>query len=86
MGDAEAQHALEVVAPEQVEGEPEREIVAVDVEAQHRPAADDVEKARQTVVGRVGTTGYTIGSCLHFEVRINGTQINPLPWLEANLR
>lgn len=37
-------------------------------------------------LGRVGTTGYTIGSCLHFEVRINGTQINPIPWLEANLR
>lgn len=37
-------------------------------------------------LGRVGTTGYTIGSCLHFEVRINGTQINPVPWLEANVR
>lgn len=37
-------------------------------------------------LGRVGTTGYTIGSCLHFEVRINGTQINPLPWLDTNLR
>ncbi|MFK4762154.1 M23 family metallopeptidase [Microbacterium sp. ZW T5_45] len=37
-------------------------------------------------LGRVGTTGYTIGSCLHFEVRINGTQINPIPWLEANVR
>lgn len=37
-------------------------------------------------LGRVGNTGYTIGSCLHFEVRVNGTQINPVPWLEAHVR
>ncbi len=37
-------------------------------------------------LGRVGTTGYTIGSCLHFEVHINGTPINPVPWLDANVR
>jgi murein DD-endopeptidase MepM/ murein hydrolase activator NlpD len=37
-------------------------------------------------LGRVGNTGYTIGSCLHFEVRINGAQINPVPWLEAHVR
>lgn len=37
-------------------------------------------------LGKVGTTGYTIGSCLHFEVRISGSPINPVPWLEANVR
>lgn len=37
-------------------------------------------------LSRVGNTGYTIGSCLHFEVRINGAQINPVPWLEAHVR
>jgi murein DD-endopeptidase MepM/ murein hydrolase activator NlpD len=37
-------------------------------------------------LGRVGNTGYTIGSCLHFEVRINGTQINPVPWLDSHVR
>ncbi|WP_217176999.1 M23 family metallopeptidase [Streptomyces sp. AC495_CC817] len=37
-------------------------------------------------LGRVGTTGYTIGSCLHFEVHINGSPINPVPWLDANVR
>ena len=37
-------------------------------------------------LGRVGNTGYTIGSCLHFEVHINGAPINPVPWLEAHVR
>lgn len=37
-------------------------------------------------IGRVGDTGYTIGSCLHFEVHINGVAINPVPWLNAHLR
>ena len=37
-------------------------------------------------LGRVGNTGYTIGSCLHFEVHINGAAINPVPWLEAHVR
>ncbi len=37
-------------------------------------------------LGRVGNTGYTIGSCLHFEVRISGSPIDPVPWLKANVR
>lgn len=37
-------------------------------------------------LGRVGDTGYTIGSCLHFEVHINGAPINPVPWLQSHVR
>ena len=36
-------------------------------------------------IGRVGDTGWTVGSCLHFEVHINGNAIDPLAWLESNV-
>ncbi|MDQ4212567.1 M23 family metallopeptidase [Microbacterium sp. ASV81] len=36
-------------------------------------------------LGRVGNTGYTVGSCLHFEVHLNDSPIDPLSWLEANV-
>ena len=36
-------------------------------------------------IGDVGSTGYVFGSCLHFEVHINTTPIDPRPWLAKNV-
>ncbi|WP_250646144.1 M23 family metallopeptidase [Microbacterium tenebrionis] len=34
----------------------------------------------------VGSTGYVFGSCLHFEVHVDSTPIDPMPWLSANVK
>ncbi|EKD88826.1 MAG: peptidase M23 [uncultured bacterium] len=42
----------------------------------------DQAVAKGSVIGRMGSTGRSSGPHLHFEVRKNGTSLNPLGFLK----
>lgn len=49
--------------------------------ALHVAVGDTVDIGRH--IGAMGTTGNVTGSHLHFEVRVNGAQVDPATWLPA---
>ncbi|MGM1017325.1 MAG: M23 family metallopeptidase [Actinomycetota bacterium] len=48
-----------------------------------RVAAGDEVKVGD-IIGQVGNTGRSYGAHLHFEIIVNGSPIDPLPWMQEN--
>jgi murein DD-endopeptidase MepM/ murein hydrolase activator NlpD len=64
---------------------------AIDSVYAHMQTGSVVVEAGQEIkvgdlIGLVGSTGTSTGSHLHFEIHIDGVQVDPYAWLQANVK